>query len=581
MSIGKDGVKLNPQGVGKGRLPLAFGYLSMPDDEFAAVVQENIPGSTVRQTELGNFIVDTEDGEYTLNRPGISMRDVQSLAFKAGAATPAGFTRFAGPKAVGVVAGQEVLTEAGVQGLEAAAGGEFTPEDVAVAGVGGFTGQSVGEVASMAGRGAAGQMPEYAQRVIEAGKEGDVGVLTSDLADVTLTSKLAARTGEMVPLIGTGRTRLKQKKDRETLAKSLQDKYLLPSSQAISDSLASSASRKKQAAGRAKGNIVEELKDEWTGKNTLEAITATIQNLKFSKKGIPRSEKNIDKALIDKLEGYAEDIIADPSFANIDELRTNFRKDLKGDATKIVTDREQASINKVYSAMTNDLDDVVKNNLSDSRFEKWKRAARIYAQESEALGKGKIKNALEAGELAPDKVERLLRDKGREQLSRLYNSLGVSGKKHVRASLIHDAAEKAKNSDGTISPDGFVKNLRRDQKTIDEFFKGDEKKALDGFMALIEATERAGNFDLATATGQQAIGIGTLMSGYLVNPKVLAALAASGGLARLYESPLARDFLIKLGNTKPRTTEFDNLLRESTAVTNALAATLAKEIDQE
>ncbi len=578
MSIGKDGVKLNPQGVGKGRLPLAFGYLSMPDDEFAAVVQENIPGSTVRQTELGNFIVDTEDGEYTLNRPGISMRDVQSLAFKAGAATPAGFTRFAGPKAVGVVAGQEVLTEAGVQGLEAAAGGEFTPEDVGVAGLGGFVGQSVGEVASMAGRGAAGQMTEQAQEIIDVGRETGTPVLTSDLVEQGRLGKFMTEFAEAVPVAGTGRRRMKQKRAREGLAEKIRDQYGESSPDAVYESLINNADRVKKAAGRARGAIVDQVNEVQIGNNAIAALDEQITKMQFLPNGKPR--QTVDTAVLGTLQNFRADIAADPTFRNLDGLRTSFRTAVKGDTTKRLGNREEAAIGKVYDAMTKDMDDVVENTLTPNDFRKWKKSNAAYFAEAQKLNNNRLKAVLNGGEIGPDKAAKMLRSKDPAELKILYRSLDTKGRRNAKAAIIFDAAEKATDDSGVINPKGFAGNLRKADPAIDVFFRDKEKDALKGYRKLLATPKRGQDFNVTTPTGQMLYG-GAVATGYYLDPLVAGLGITTGLFSSLYETPMGRDFLIKLANTPPGSTRFDRLVRENGPVINALAATLAKEIDQE
>jgi len=130
----------------------ALGVLSAgSQDEQAQILLSQFPGAQIREDENKDLIVrfPDEEREFMINRPGLSARDIAGFAFRALAFTPAGRTRqFATQqigKRIGQVAGQSAATEAGLQAVELATGGEFDPGEVVLAGVTGAGGQGATE----------------------------------------------------------------------------------------------------------------------------------------------------------------------------------------------------------------------------------------------------------------------------------------------------------------------------------------------------------------------------------------------------------------------------------------------------
>lgn len=548
-------------------LNLAIGFLSAPDDEFAAIIQKNLPNAKVRQTELGNYIVDTPEGSYSLNKPGISTRDIESLLFRFGAAIPAGRTAATGIKGLTQVAGQEALTEGALQAAEASAGGEFSPEDVITAGALGGASQGLGEVISSIGRGASGEIPEYAQEVIDIGREADIPVTTSDLVDPTRASKLAAQTGELVPIVGTGGIRKVQQQGRENIVNSIVGEYAPVTADDVYQSLVRQTDKVKKAAGTSRQKIVDKVGDIGSElDNTLTAIDDELQRLQYLPNGQPR--KTVDSQTVETLKAYRDDLAADPTFRGVADLRTSFRENVKGDRQSIVSGSE-AAINRIYGAMTKDLDSVVKDNLSPNELRQWKQSNAIYAQEMNKIKKSRLKSILDKGDVTPERVTALLSSKKPSEVVSLYKSLDNQGRAAARASIIHKAANAARESDGSINPTGFANALKKDKIATDIFFKGKEKRAIDGLNKLLSATKRAQDFTATPPTGQQLVGAGAV-AGLTIDPSLFGGALSAGALARIYESPQSRDFLLRLANTPVKSTKFDNILREGLPAFNAL-----------
>ena len=107
-----------------------LGTMATGPQETVQVIQRQFPGVQVRQDERGNFIMRSSiDGNEYAIQPGFRMSDIPRAAGTALAFTPAGraTTITGGVLATGA-------TQAAIEGTQAATGGEFNPEDVALAG---------------------------------------------------------------------------------------------------------------------------------------------------------------------------------------------------------------------------------------------------------------------------------------------------------------------------------------------------------------------------------------------------------------------------------------------------------------
>lgn len=119
-----------------------LGTLLANPDEISQVVQANFPDTQVFQDEKGNFIFRSSlDGRDYGIRPGMRVSDVPRVIGGIAAFTPAGRAttiRGAGAGAVG--------TQAAIEGIESAAGGEFNLGEIGAAGAMGAAVPAVGRV---------------------------------------------------------------------------------------------------------------------------------------------------------------------------------------------------------------------------------------------------------------------------------------------------------------------------------------------------------------------------------------------------------------------------------------------------
>jgi Transglycosylase SLT domain len=106
-----------------------LGTLLSNPAETAQIIKANFPGAQVRQDEKGNFLIrSAADGQEYAIKPGFQVSDIPRAVGALAAFTPAGRAATIPGAAVG--AG---LTQAAIEGTQAATGGTFDPKEVALA----------------------------------------------------------------------------------------------------------------------------------------------------------------------------------------------------------------------------------------------------------------------------------------------------------------------------------------------------------------------------------------------------------------------------------------------------------------
>jgi hypothetical protein len=227
--------------------------------------------------------------------------------------------------------------------------------------------------------------------------------------------------------------------------------------------------------------------------------------------------------------------------------------------------RSQAIVNNVYSKMTKDLDESVKNSLGEEMASKWKKSNAIHAGEADKIKNTRIKSVLEKGDLTPETVNNMLYSTKPSEVKNLYSSLDQTGKKQARAGIIAKAIEVSKGS-----PDRFATQLDKMSKHTGIVFKGEDKAFLDGMKEYLNATRRAGSAGVLTPTGQELFQIGApsaLTADILTTGGVgTAGVATFGALSRLYESAPIRDLMLKLKSVPKGSPSYERYIRAISAL---------------
>lgn len=551
-----------------GALKASLGLLTQGSDEgAAAVLKQNIPDAKFRKDSKGNFIADLPSGSYALNKPGLSGQDVARFLFGASAFTPAGAARTLGGAAAGSAA-----TEYGIQALGEQLGGEDVKgEDILTSGLLGGAFKGAENLVSAASKIRGGEIPKETAETIAAGERSGVPVMTSDIIEPTTFAGKAARTvAEQTPLAGTGGQRAAQQEARERAIADLTSE-VTPSYDDIVSSLKRQQKKVRGAAGQRLGDIGDRMSEVGVipTDNAIKAIDDEIASLTAPGR-VP------DDQTINKLSQYRTALEEGQDLKSLDTLRSDFREQVKGDRVSL-PNRTQASLEKIYKSMSDDINESIRSNLGDDAAKAWNQAKSVYAREAQKIKSTRLKGLFDKGDLTPENARNLLLSQNPSEVKTLYQSLDNKGRQAARATLLSEALSKATDAAGDISADRFATQLTKLDPQINILFKGQERQNLKGLGKLLNATRQAQKADLTTPTGQQLIPFAAGAAAITDLTATLGSGLSVGALARLYESKPVRNSLIKLANAKEGTSAFESALLEASAALSASAQALNRE----
>lgn len=552
----------------------SFGLL-LTSDEFASkdVLKKQF-GDEVSFTQdaKGNTIVNFPSGQFALNKPGFSPQDLAKSGFDLAAFSPAA-------KAVTVTkaALQSGATETLLETLEAAFGGEFDPTEIITSGLlGGF----FKGAEDLIGAGYRAVKGKLASNVVEAGEEAGIPVLTSDtLENQAGITKLIGEAFEKVPFVGTGGLRAQQQVKREAAVNDVAERYGQFSYEAIIDSLKTRKDKFLTAAG----NVLET-----TGSKLDEVGRIPLGN---TKKAILVAQRGIGKEGVIKSTEATRDLNrlieaineAPQSFTTLTENRTAFKEILKGidkaERTQLGT-RNKALLTSIESAMKKDLRAMATDNLTPNEVRKWERANAFYFKEAIDLTKSQLKNVLDKGDVTPESVKTMLFSQKPSELKLLFNGLTTEGRANARSAIISDVTQTLNKRAAGLTPDTFVSEMKRRGLSVNTFFRGEQRKQLNGLLEVLEATRRAQASSVTTASGQALLVPGIAAVGISAGGAIpIAATATLGLMGNVYESPAVRNALIRLASLKKGSTEFEQALREATEILATVSQAEREQLD--
>lgn len=419
-------------------------------------------------------------------------------------------------------------------------------------------GQAVGRTAQAAGiRAPSMPRPTIQQGADEAvafAEQNKLPLTTSDISPPTSGVGRGAQViGEQTPFVGTGGLRGKQQEARVGLLQKLKDETPEISDEALSKSLIDSVNSYKSTIGKRYNDIAQRMGDrKFPIDNTIKAIDSELESL-------TQGGKIQDKATIAALQEIKDNLLAGDgnSFRVMRDNRTFMRENLKPSADKPSTQADRV-IDRVYNAMTDDIQSAVKSTLGDEAAFKLKQADKLFATEINTQKKTKLKKALLNGDVKPEEATKVLFSNSPSDVRELYAALDNKGRSNARAAIINKMLEKANES-----PDKFLSEANRYKSQYGTFFKGEEKAKLDGMIAYLEATRRASKATVDTPTGLRNVpviiagGAGADLFGG--GGSVSATIGTIAGLSRLYESKPVRNALIKLSKAKPSDPNYEKL----------------------
>lgn len=425
----------------------------------------------------------------------------------------------------------------------------------------------LGRAAGAAYRGVRGTIAPEAQQAIQFANAADVPLHTTDvLQPNSRVGRMAQTTAENIPFAGTSSMRAGQQEARSQLVDEFASRFGEYDPSIVVGSLKAKTSGIKRAAG----NRLEQVQNAMAGVNI--QPSKAIQQIDTEIASLQKLGKVADNDTISKLQAYRDELTRNAGASGpmamdlqqLSGLRSQFRQDVKGERT-VLPNRSDAAIQRIYNAMTGDIDSAIGQNLGNDTLRRYKQANAIYADEANKLQNTRLKNVIMKGDLTPEVVNNMLFSKNKSEVQNLYRSVGQVGRAQMRNGIIGKAMEKSGGS-----PDQFLRqvNLMSNQTGI--AFKGRDAAYLKGLKNYLESTKRAGQAGVTTPTGQQTIPF-ILGIGSATNPALVGVGGGYGLLARMYESEPARNAMLRLANTPRGSTAFEKSLADVERVVNSFA----------
>ncbi|RNW28990.1 DNA transfer protein [Citrobacter werkmanii] len=425
----------------------------------------------------------------------------------------------------------------------------------------------LGRAAGAAYRGIRGTIAPEAQQAIQFANAADVPLHTTDvLQPNSRVGRMAQTTAENIPFAGTSSMRAGQQEARSQLV----DEFASRFGEYDPSIVVGSLKAKSSGIRRAAGNRLEQVQNAMAGVNI--QPSRAIQQIDNEIADLQKLGGAADNETISKLKVYRDELSRNAGangpmamdLQQLSALRSQFRQDVKGERQALIN-RSEAAVNRVYNAMTGDIDSAIGQNLGNDTLRRYKQANAIYADEANKLQNTRLKNVIMKGDLTPEVVNNMLFSKNKSEVQNLYRSVGQIGRAQMRNGIIGKAMEKSGGS-----PDQFLRqvNLMSNQTGI--AFKGRDAAYLKGLKNYLESTKRAGQAGVTTPTGQQTIPF-ILGIGSATNPALVGAGGGYGLLARLYESEPARNAMLRLANTPRGSTAFEKALAEVERAVNSVA----------
>ncbi|HCB0889425.1 TPA: lytic transglycosylase domain-containing protein [Klebsiella pneumoniae] len=481
--------------------------------------------------------------------------------------TPVGAERIAtqAPTIAGRVAqGASRLLAENAVGSMAANSEQDNPEALATdLGTGVVLGGAINQLGRAAGavyRGVRGAISPEAQQAIRFANSADVPLHTTDvLPPNSRVGRMAQTTAENIPFAGTSTMRAAQQEARSQLVDEFASRFGEYDPSIVIGSLKAKTSGIKRAAG----NRLEQVQNAMAGVNIQPA--RALQQIDDEIASLQKLGKVADTDTISKLQAYRDELAGgNVDLQQLSNLRSQFRQDVKGERL-VMPNRSDAAIQRVYRAMTGDIDSSIGQNLGNDTLRRYKQANAVYADEASKLQNTRLKNVLMKGDLTPEVVNNMLFSKNKSEVQNLYNSVGQIGRAQMRNGIIGKAMEKSGGS-----PDQFLRQVNMMSNQTGIAFKGRDAAYLKGMKNYLESTKRAGQAAVTTPTGQQTIpfilGIGTA-----TNPALVGVGGGYGVLARMYESEPVRNAMLRLSNTPRGSTAFEKALSEVERALNSIA----------
>ena len=430
---------------------------------------------------------------------------------------------------------------------------------------------------------------------IKEAEQAGVRVMTTDVREpTTFAGRWLQRTGEMIPIAGTGGPRAAQQQERIDASVDLLRNYGVAETAAADNAVISNVAKDllaKRSADLAKytgmkTDVIEGLRDVGTVDvtRTVKAIDDEIASLRGLRSGayepvIARLE-DWKKAITGTREvtlpdGTVRTEARGQPITNIEQLRKDIGAAFTSPELSSIRSTGEKALSRIYGPLREDMGDFIKANGQRRDFDKWSVANKQLETMVGDLELGAMRNALDKGDATPESVRALLFSSKPSEIRALYRGLSADGKRNARTAILQEAFTKVGGEFESLSPDQFKRQLVRLGAPIGVFFSGQDLKAVEGLVRTLKMTEQAGRAVVSTPTGERVAL--PVLAAYLTQTlgdagAALTIGATIGGLARVYESAPVRNILLKIPQVAAGSAEEAELFKRLTAAMNAQKA---------
>ncbi|MCZ9275782.1 DNA transfer protein [Escherichia albertii] len=420
-----------------------------------------------------------------------------------------------------------------------------------------------------------GEISPADQQLLKRAAAADVPVMTSDVVPpkTKLGNQLQGYSEGVIA--GTGPMRAAQQDARTKLVNRFTEKYGDYDPSVVVDSLKSGVAREKSLAKSKLNN----LSGRMVGKpvdtsGAIRAIDGAVNEL-GKLKGV--SDTQTISALNDYKNAIQEITNGDDAFELLDKLRTQFRIDVKGDRT-VLPSMSQTMVDRVYNSLTNSLSKSIAKGLSPKDASAWRAGKADYAKMATHATQTRLKNVLNKGDLTPEAVNTIVYGQYGSDIARLYGKLDQKGKDMLRAAYISKIADKVGDSPQKMMTELGKLQKQANGQVFKTVFGGKNGKEIEGMLSILDATKRASEANVVTKTGMTLAPLVRVIGNLKTGGALLAGETGIGLMSRVYESPMARNALLRLANTKSGTPAYERALSKAA---NAIRPLLATEATQQ
>ncbi|EPK8188281.1 DNA transfer protein [Escherichia coli] len=420
-----------------------------------------------------------------------------------------------------------------------------------------------------------GEISPADQQLLKRAAAADVPVMTSDVVPpkTKLGNQLQGYSEGVIA--GTGPMRAAQQDARTKLVNRFTEKYGDYDPSVVVDSLKSGVAREKSLAKSKLNN----LSGRMVGKpvdtsGAIRAIDGAVNEL-GKLKGV--SDTQTISALNDYKNAIQEITNGDDAFELLDKLRTQFRIDVKGDRT-VLPSMSQTMVDRVYNSLTNSLSKSIAKGLSPKDASAWRAGKADYAKMATHATQTRLKNVLNKGDLTPEAVNTIVYGQYGSDIARLYGKLDQKGKDMLRAAYISKIADKVGDSPQKMMTELGKLQKQANGQVFKTVFGGKNGKEIEGMLSILDATKRASEANVVTKTGMTLAPLVRVIGNLKTGGALLAGETGIGLMSRVYESPMARNALLRLANTKAGTPAYERALNNAA---NAIRPILASQITAE